>query len=103
MAESGGRPAQRVSCPWGTTLRIDPMKGERRARCPSCGLLLDFVVTLNERSKKPSVSIVVSPEAMNVGEETLATLPHAKAKDVEPPAEEVPAPVETARSRVGGR
>jgi hypothetical protein len=102
MAELSKKPDQRVSCPCGTTLKVDPMKGERRARCPSCGLVLDFVVTLNEKSRKPSVSIVVSPEAMNVGSETLATLPHAKAKEVSPP-EPAPAPSESARTRVGGR
>ena len=97
----GERPAQRVSGPCGTTLRIDIMKADRKARCPNCGMTLAFVVTMDNRTRRPGISLVISADAMKVEGESLAQMPHAKAKGE--PDEDPPAPVETSRTRVGGR
>jgi DNA-directed RNA polymerase subunit RPC12/RpoP len=97
MTDTSSRTPYRVSCPCGTSLRIDALKAERRLRCPTCGLVLSFVVTMDGRSRRPRVSIVVAPEAMKPEGESLATV---SARKGEPPAAAEP---KASRTRVGGR
>jgi DNA-directed RNA polymerase subunit M/transcription elongation factor TFIIS len=87
MADDGARAVHKVSCPCGAALRFNPMAADRRLKCPSCGLVLDFVVSVDGRSKRSRVSIVVSPEAVRTEGESLANTGNKEpAPAVEAPA-----------------
>jgi hypothetical protein len=99
MANEGQRAFHKVSCLCGAALRVDPLSPERRLRCPACGNSLDFIVTLDGKSKRPRVSIVVRAEAMIPEGESLATL--ADHGDEPAPAPPPRAATSVPRARTG--
>lgn len=72
--ESIGR-IHKVSCPCGADVRIDPLKPDRNVTCPRCRLRIDFVVTIDPKSRRPRVSIVVPLNAVKPEGESLAAVP----------------------------
>lgn len=48
-----------VSCLCGAEIRVDPLSRMRRVTCPDCKSPLDFVVSMDQKLKKPRVSIVI--------------------------------------------
>lgn len=79
-------PFQFVSCPCGTEVRVDPMKGDRRVICPNCNSPLDFIVAMDAKLKKPRVSIIIPMGLMKTEGASLGSAPASPP----PPAEPVP-------------
>ncbi len=48
---------------------MDPLKPQRSLVCPDCGVTLDFVVTMDDKSKSPKVSIVLTPRAFDAAQQ----------------------------------
>lgn len=86
MANDAQRAPHKVSCPCGASLRVDPLSPERSLRCGACGNRLNFIVTFDGKSRRPRVSIVVSPEAMALEGQSLG------AADDDPAPAPAPAP-----------
>jgi uncharacterized protein YbaR (Trm112 family) len=65
-------------------VRIDPHRPERRVVCPYCRMPIDFVVSVDPKSLKPRVSIVVSTQAVRIEGDSLGKKTQP-AKAVDPP------------------
>ncbi|HEX7896768.1 MAG TPA: hypothetical protein VF950_03355 [Planctomycetota bacterium] len=94
MREEQLKTYAKVSCPCGNTVRIDPMSAQRSFRCPVCTHLISFVVTIDKATKRPKVSIVVTPDAIRqeVGDSLGVSSRTPPAPPEPPPEEEPPAP-----------
>jgi len=84
------KPDAKVSCLCGSQVRVDPLSGERRVTCPSCGSTFDYVVTIDQASKAPRLSLILPKGALKPNGESLALAPSARAP--EPEAEFIPVP-----------
>ncbi len=62
------RPTQagfhKLSCPCGADIRIDARSTKRIVACPQCHLTLDFVVSMDPRTRKPRVALVMSADSL---------------------------------------
>jgi hypothetical protein len=72
MRDDSGKPVQQVSCLCGTTVRVDPLKQDRRVTCPGCNSTFGFVVTVDAAKKKSMISLVLPKSAMKTEGESLA-------------------------------
>src|SRR5262245_56855645 len=88
------KPPQKVSCLCGGTVKVDPLKQDRRVTCPDCRKSFDFVVTVDAGRKKSMISLVLPRSAMKTEGESLANLgdhpsaappPEVAFAEVEPP------------------
>lgn len=86
MPDDGMKAVHKVSCPCGAGVRVDAQTAERSVRCPKCNRLLDFVVSIDARSRRAKVSIVVSMDAMMLEGQSLG-LGTSKKKGPPPPVE----------------
>ncbi|HVE39730.1 MAG TPA: hypothetical protein VNM14_07585 [Planctomycetota bacterium] len=74
MRDEPAKPLPKASCLCGATLKVDPLKQDRRVTCPDCNSTFDFVVTVDAARKKSMVSIVLPKAAMKTEGESLASL-----------------------------
>jgi hypothetical protein len=74
MKDEPAKPLQKVSCLCGGTVRVDPLKQDRRVTCPDCKSTFDFVVTVDAAKKKSMISLVLPRAAMKTEGESLAFL-----------------------------
>ena len=81
------KPDPKVSCLCGSQVRVDPLSGDRRVTCPSCGSTFDYVVTIDQASKAPRLSLILPKGALKPDGESLALSPSARAPEPEPEAE----------------
>jgi len=72
MRDEPAKPVQQVSCLCGTTVRVDPLKQDRRVTCPGCNSTFGFVVTVDASKKKSMISLVLPKAAMKTEGESLA-------------------------------
>ena len=84
------KPLPKVSCLCGESVRVDPLRPERRVTCPSCNSTFDFVVTVDAAKKKSMVSLVLPKSAMKTTGESLAILPGRPEAPAPAPPEIVP-------------
>ena len=87
--EPKGQP--KVSCLCGATVRVDPLRQDRRVTCPSCNSTFDFVVTVDAARKKSMISLVLPRSAMKTEGESLGSSARADQKPA-PPAKADPKP-----------
>lgn len=74
MPNESAKAPQKVSCLCGATVRVDPLKQDRRVTCPECRSTFDFVVTVDAAKKKSMISLVLPKAAMKTEGESLAFL-----------------------------
>jgi len=74
MRDEPAKGMQKASCLCGATLRVDPLKQDRRVTCPDCNNSFDFVVTMDAARKQSMISLVLSRAAMKTEGESLAHL-----------------------------
>ncbi|HLY11926.1 MAG TPA: hypothetical protein VKW04_21680 [Planctomycetota bacterium] len=79
------RPIQSVSCLCGAEVRVDPVSQDRRVTCPACSSTFDFVVTMDQASRSPRLSLILPRSALKPEGESLALSPSAKEADAPPP------------------
>jgi hypothetical protein len=92
------KPDAKVSCLCGFQVRVDTLSQERRVTCPSCGSTFDYVVTIDQASHAPRLSLILPKGALKPDGESLALSPSARAAEPEPEPEQeaefVPVPDE---------
>lgn len=81
------KPDAKVSCLCGSQVRVDPLSGDRRVTCPSCGSTFDYVVTIDQASHAPRLSLILPKGALKPDGESLALSPSARAAEPEPASE----------------
>jgi hypothetical protein len=90
------KPDPKVSCVCGFQVRVDPHAASRQVTCPSCRSTFDYVVTIDQVSHAPRLSLILPRSALKPEGESLALVPSAKVSEPapEPVAEfrEEPAP-----------
>src|SRR5436190_9151588 len=74
MRDEPTKPLPKVSCLCGATVKVDPLRQDRRVTCPNCNNTFDFVVTVDAARKKSMVSLVLPKAAMKTEGESLAFL-----------------------------
>ncbi len=78
------KPLPKVSCLCGFQVRVDPLSGDRRVTCPNCQSTFDYVVTIDQASHAPRLSLILPKAALKPEGESLALVPSAKATEPEP-------------------
>jgi hypothetical protein len=82
------RKIQKMSCPCGAEVRVDPLSAKRRVTCPGCRNTFDFVVTMDASHRNSRLSLVLTREVMHTDGESLGAAPETGAS--EPVAPEPP-------------
>ena len=83
------KPDAKVSCLCGAQVRVDPLSGNRQVTCPSCQSTFDYVVTIDQASHAPRLSLILPRAALKPEGESLALVPSAKGPQPEPEEEPV--------------
>jgi hypothetical protein len=87
------KPDAKVSCLCGFQVRVDPLSGNRQVTCPSCGSTFDYVVTIDQASHAPRLSLILPRGALKPEGESLALVPSARPSEPEPEPEPAQEPV----------
>ncbi len=90
MRDESAKPLAKVSCLCGASVRVDPLKQDRRVTCPDCNSTFDFVVTVDAARKKSMISLVLPKAAMKTDGESLAFLGEPQAVPSKPQPEYQP-------------
>ena len=95
------RTIQKISCPCGAELRVDPRAANRRVTCPGCRNTFDFVVTMDASRKSSRLSLVLTRDVMHTEGESLgaasATSDAEEPEQAPPPPKAAPAPKSVAK------
>ena len=93
------RKIQKVSCPCGAEVSVDPLSADRRVTCPGCRSTFDFVVTMDAARRSSRLSLVLTREVLHTEGESLgAESESAPSRPV--PAAPKPPPVPKSATRV---
>jgi hypothetical protein len=99
MKEEPSVKIQRVSCPCGSEVRVNPLANDRRVTCPGCRSTYDFVITMDASRRTSRLSLVLTCEAMKTEGESLgAATEDELSKPPPPPPKAVPTPKSVTRA-----
>ena len=54
-----------VSCPCGASLEVDPNETTQEISCPECGMILEIAITIDSRTKKVKLGILVKSQSVS--------------------------------------
>jgi len=75
-----------LSCLCGADVRVNPLSADRRVSCPACKSPLSFVVSMDQKLKKPRVSMVIPLGQMKTEGTSLGSGPTRAEPPAPPPA-----------------
>jgi hypothetical protein len=87
------RKTQKVSCPCGSDVSVNPLSPDRRVTCPGCRNTFDFVVTMDADRRTSRLSLVLTREVLHTEGESLGAAteePAPRAKPAPPPPKAAP-------------
>ena len=91
------RRIQKVSCPCGADVSVDPLSTDRRVTCPGCRSTFDFVVTMDAARRSSRLSLVLTREVLHTEGESLGAASESMPSTPIPPAAKLPAPKSATR------
>ncbi|RPH52404.1 MAG: hypothetical protein EHM91_00295, partial [Planctomycetota bacterium] len=91
------RRIQKVSCPCGADVNVDPLAADRRVTCPGCRSTFDFVVTMDAARRSSRLSLVLTREVLHTEGESLGAASESLPSKPVPPAAKLPVPKSATR------